>query len=38
VSTEHARHVIDIIESGFRAAETATAQTLRTSFAVSGSD
>ena len=38
VSTEHARHVIDIIESGYRAAETATAQTLRTSFAVSGSD
>ncbi|MCC2671102.1 MAG: oxidoreductase protein [Armatimonadetes bacterium] len=33
VSTaEHARHVIDIIESGYRSAETGAAQTLRTAF------
>lgn len=31
-SPEHARHVIDIIESGYRAAESGTTQTLRTSF------
>jgi predicted dehydrogenase len=29
---EHARHVIDIIESGYRAAETGQTQVLRTSF------
>ena len=29
---EHARHVIDIIESGYRAAESGQTQTLRTSF------
>ena len=29
---EHARHVIDIIESGYRAAETGQTQALRTSF------
>ena len=29
---EHARHVIDIIESGYRAAETGQTQTLRTTF------
>jgi predicted dehydrogenase len=29
---EHARHVIDIIESGYRAAETGQTQELRTSF------
>jgi predicted dehydrogenase len=29
---EHARHVIDIIESGYRAAESGSAQTLRTTF------
>ncbi len=29
---EHARHVIDIIESGYRAAQTGQTQTLRTSF------
>jgi predicted dehydrogenase len=29
---EHARHVIDIIESGYRAAETGMAQDLRTTF------
>ena len=29
---EHARHVIDIIESGYRAAETGQAQELRTTF------
>ncbi|MBV9864340.1 MAG: Gfo/Idh/MocA family oxidoreductase [Abitibacteriaceae bacterium] len=29
---EHARHVIDIIESGYRAAETGTAQDLTTTF------
>jgi predicted dehydrogenase len=32
-SAEHARHVIDIIEAGYRAAETGQAQTLSTSFA-----
>jgi predicted dehydrogenase len=33
VSTaEHARHVIDIIESAYRSAETGQAQTLRTTF------
>jgi predicted dehydrogenase len=32
VTAEHARHVIDIIESGYRAAETGTTQTLTTSF------
>ena len=31
-SPEHARHVIDIIESGYRAAESGATQTLRTSF------
>jgi predicted dehydrogenase len=31
-SAEHARHVIDIIEAGYRAAETGQAQELRTSF------
>jgi len=31
-SAEHARHVIDIIESGYRAAETGQAQELRTTF------
>jgi predicted dehydrogenase len=32
VTAEHARHVIDIIESGYRAAETGAMQTLTTSF------
>jgi predicted dehydrogenase len=32
IEVEQARHVIDIIESGYRAAETAKAQTLTTSF------
>jgi predicted dehydrogenase len=32
VNAEHARHVIDIIESGYRAAETGETQPLRTSF------
>lgn len=32
VSAEHARHVIDIIECGYRAAETGQAQKLRTTF------
>ena len=32
VSAEHARHVIDIIESGYRAAETGLAQELTTTF------
>jgi predicted dehydrogenase len=32
VSAEHARHVIDIIESGYRAAETGQKQELTTSF------
>lgn len=32
VTAEHARHVIDIVESGFRAAETGETQTLTTTF------
>jgi predicted dehydrogenase len=32
VSTDQARHVIDIIEAGYRAAETGQTQTLRTTF------
>ncbi|HET7770620.1 MAG TPA: Gfo/Idh/MocA family oxidoreductase [Chloroflexota bacterium] len=32
VTAEHARHVIDIIESGYRAAETGKTQDLRTTF------
>jgi predicted dehydrogenase len=32
VTAQHARHVIDIIESGYRAAETGTTQALTTSF------
>ena len=32
VSTEHARHVIDIIESGYRAAATGQTQELKTTF------
>jgi predicted dehydrogenase len=32
VTPEHARHVIDIIESGYRAAETGQTQPLRTTF------
>lgn len=32
VTAEHARHVIDIIESGYRSAETGQAQQLRTTF------
>jgi predicted dehydrogenase len=32
VTAEHARHVIDIIESAFRAAETGQVQELRTTF------
>lgn len=32
VTAEHARHVIDIIESGYRAAETGVAQELTTTF------
>ena len=31
-TTDHARHVIDIIESGYRAAETRETQVLRTTF------
>ncbi len=34
VTAEHARHVIDIIESGYRAAETGTRQELMTTFDV----
>jgi predicted dehydrogenase len=33
VTAEHARHVVDIIESGYRAAETGARQRLTTSFA-----
>jgi predicted dehydrogenase len=36
VNAEHARHVIDIIESGYRAAETGTTQELATSFVTEG--
>ena len=32
VTPEHARHVIDIIESGYRAADTGDTQTLHTTF------
>jgi predicted dehydrogenase len=32
VTAEHARHVIDVIESGYRAAATGAVQELRTSF------
>jgi predicted dehydrogenase len=32
VTAEHARHVVDIIESGYRSAETGTRQELTTSF------
>jgi predicted dehydrogenase len=32
VTAEHARHVVDIIESAYRSAETATAQELTTTF------
>jgi predicted dehydrogenase len=35
VTAEHARHVIDIIESGYRAATTGTTQELRTTFTLS---
>ena len=31
-SVEHARHVIDIIEAGYRSAESGEAQTLQTTF------
>ena len=31
-SAEHARHVIDIIEAGYRAVETGQTQELRTRF------
>jgi predicted dehydrogenase len=34
VTAEHARHVVDIIESGYRAAGTGTTQDLRTTFEV----
>jgi len=32
VTAEHARHVIEIIEAGYRAAETGTTQELTTTF------
>ena len=32
VTPEHARHVIEIIEAGYRAAETGQTQDLRTTF------
>jgi predicted dehydrogenase len=32
-TAEHARHVIEIIDAGYRAAETGTSQTLETTFA-----
>ena len=34
VTAEHARHVIDIIESGYRAAETGRTQDLSTTFSL----
>jgi predicted dehydrogenase len=34
VTAEHARHVVDIIESGYRSAEQASAQDLSTTFAL----
>jgi predicted dehydrogenase len=34
VTAEHARHVIDIIESGYRSAETGQTQKLTTTFAI----
>ncbi|HTC85628.1 MAG TPA: Gfo/Idh/MocA family oxidoreductase [Candidatus Acidoferrum sp.] len=33
VTAEHARHVVDIVESGYRAAESGITQDLRTTFA-----
>ena len=36
VTPQHARHVIEIIESGYRAAESGRAQTLQTTFALPG--
>jgi predicted dehydrogenase len=36
VTAEHARHVIDLIESGYRAAETGATQTVTTSFEPAG--
>lgn len=36
VTAEHARHVIDIIESGYRAAQTGTTQALTTTFELPG--
>jgi predicted dehydrogenase len=36
-TAEHARHVIDIIESAYRASETERTQTLRTTFSVGAS-
>jgi predicted dehydrogenase len=36
VTAEHARHVIDIIESGYRAAETGATQELSTTFSRAG--
>jgi len=32
VTAEHARHVVDIIESAYRASETGQTQDLRTTF------
>ena len=31
-TAEHARHVVDVIESAFRSAETGTVQDLQTTF------
>ncbi len=36
VTAEHARHVVDIIESGYRAAATGVTQDLRTTFELRG--
>jgi hypothetical protein len=32
VTAEHARHVVDIIESGYRSAESSSTETLATTF------
>jgi predicted dehydrogenase len=38
VTTQHARHVIEIIEAGYRAAETGQTQDLRTTFDIAGEE
>jgi predicted dehydrogenase len=38
VTTQHARHIIEIIEAGYRAAETGQTQDLRTTFDIAGEE